>query len=131
MADLLIRGLHLPENWEMESINIDRDGKVTRPLDLNCEQIAKAVVIQSADVVLVRHGRWEMAWREDDGYRWPYHSCSICHKDFERFWNYCPNCGARMDGGEDETSEADCEWIEEEQFFIEQGCMDNQLLYMN
>ena len=52
-----------------------------------------------ADVEPVRHGRWDMAWREDDGYRWHYHSCSVCHKDFDRFWNYCPNCGAIMDGG--------------------------------
>lgn len=45
MADLLIKGLHLPENWEMESININKDGKVTRSLDLKREQIAEAVII--------------------------------------------------------------------------------------
>ena len=45
MADLLIKGLHLPRDWEMLSINIDRDGKVTRSSDLRCEQIAEAVIV--------------------------------------------------------------------------------------
>ena len=51
-----------------------------------------------ADVVPVVHGRWEEA-DDGDGV-----VCSVCREDFctiyletERF-NYCPNCGARMDG---------------------------------
>ena len=56
----------------------------------------------SADVAPVRHGRWEEA-DDGDGV-----VCSVCREDFctiyletERF-NYCPNCGARMRGAEDE-----------------------------
>lgn len=42
---------------------------------------------------------------------------------------------ASEDGGEDETAEADYEWSEEEQAYIEQGYIDTQVglpdLYMN
>lgn len=51
------------------------------------------------DAVEVAHGRWEEA---DDG---DGAVCSVCREDFcniylevERFL-YCPNCGAKMDGG--------------------------------
>lgn len=55
----------------------------------------------TADVEPVRHGRWihEMVG---------YVKCSVCN-DLEEdvcaiFYNFCPNCGAKMDGGdEDET----------------------------
>ena len=52
----------------------------------------------TVDAVPVAHGRWEEA-DDGDGV-----VCSVCREDFctiyletERF-NYCPNCGARMDG---------------------------------
>ncbi len=52
----------------------------------------------AADVVPVVHGRWIA---DGDGYHWTY-NCSICAwKDgypFNERHNYCPNCGARMDG---------------------------------
>ena len=50
------------------------------------------------DVAPVVHGRWIA---DGDGYHWTY-NCSICAwKDgypFNERHNYCPNCGARMDG---------------------------------
>lgn len=45
MADILIKGIELQDNWELLSINIDRSGKVTQSLDLSCEQIAEAVIV--------------------------------------------------------------------------------------
>ena len=57
----------------------------------------------SADVAPVRHGRWE----KQSGL----YSCSECGKtcpydvqaDVIEYWacNYCPSCGAKMDGGVD------------------------------
>ena len=63
--------------------------------------------IPAADVVEVRHGRWLTT----DAY--PHHLyCSVCYKTYAKNakWvneldlptNYCPNCGALMDGKEDE-----------------------------
>lgn len=45
----------------------------------------------------VRHGRWDDS---NDGII-PY--CTVCgrsHRCFDRTPNFCPNCGARMDGKE-------------------------------
>ena len=41
----------------------------------------------------VRHGEW--VWSENGGYH-----CSVCDKRFGFVFdnNYCPNCGAKMDG---------------------------------
>lgn len=52
----------------------------------------------AADVVPVVHGRWKTNSDRPDSL-----ICSICKCGFD-MWkhdphNYCPNCGARMDGG--------------------------------
>ena len=55
----------------------------------------------NADVAPVRHGRWEEA-SDGDGI-----VCPFCRTDFctiiydTEYFNYCPNCGAKMDGGID------------------------------
>ena len=58
----------------------------------------------AADVAPVRHGRWILE-REPDGKPYCFH-CSVCDDDFHYIgitvaYDYCPNCGAEMDGGED------------------------------
>lgn len=48
-----------------------------------------------ADVAPVRHGRWIASHDE-------FCACSICKYPVYLMWdqtNYCPNCGAKMDGG--------------------------------
>ena len=53
----------------------------------------------NADVAPVRHGQWEEA-SDGDGI-----VCPFCRTDFctiiydTECFNYCPNCGAKMDGG--------------------------------
>ena len=57
--------------------------------------------IPAADVVEVRHGRWIEQEKYTFGVMY---DCSICDNrilDNGHSWNYCPNCGAKMDGGED------------------------------
>lgn len=58
--------------------------------------------IPAADVAPVRHGKWVKAhWKNSVSCA----NCSICgfeayHYDFQgvqKTYNYCPNCGARMD----------------------------------
>lgn len=52
----------------------------------------------SADVVEVNHGEWIVLEAEIGLY-----SCSLCeHKILRAECNYCPKCGAKMDGGKAE-----------------------------
>ena len=95
------------ENLEYQSHIVSyQDGNTT---DYETEYYlteADIEAIPSADVVPVRHGKWEIT----DAY--PHNVyCSECHKKFaQTHWevwedgslprNYCPNCGAKMDGEE-------------------------------
>ena len=51
--------------------------------------------VPAADVVPVRHAKWGVNvgmnfFKE--------RNCPVCKKRIEsNFWNYCPNCGCRMD----------------------------------
>lgn len=71
----------------------------TPDINLSCEKFEAAILkIQPADVVPVRHGRWEEA-SDGDGIVCPFCRTDFCTiiYDTEHF-NYCPNCGAKMDG---------------------------------
>ena len=55
------------------------------------------IMLPAADVAPVRHGRWGTHSDRPDSL-----ICSVCKCGFD-MWkhdphNYCPNCGAKMDG---------------------------------
>ena len=54
--------------------------------------------IPAADVAPVRHGRWEVVVGSDGK---EHIVCTGCRKqqDLIGVFFYCPNCGAKMDGG--------------------------------
>lgn len=63
--------------------------------------------IPAADVVPVVHGRWEVVHGVLTPGGDPLLRCPICKAresehlcgvECRTVWNYCPNCGARMDG---------------------------------
>ena len=68
--------------------------------------------VPAADVVLVVHGRW------DDSGRYTFPSgnaavrctncgCALTESEYRlNNWNYCPVCGAKMDGGADNLTAA-------------------------
>ena len=63
-----------------------------------CEYDIKLIdEIPAADVAPVVHGRWIM---HDDEFGLTC-ECSACHIETMGDGNYCPNCGAKMDGGVD------------------------------
>ena len=75
--------------------------------DMKCDYCGTADYIYmiedmpAADVAPVVHGRWEEA-SDGDGI-----VCPFCRTDFctiiydTEYFNYCPNCGAKMDEKED------------------------------
>lgn len=65
--------------------------------------------IPTREAAPVVHGRWEKCWQEKSRH---YFRCSNCQTAYmdgvsgaiapeygSRAWRYCPNCGAKMDGG--------------------------------
>ena len=54
-------------------------------------------LLSLADVQPVKHGEWSQIKILQDGYKAK--ECSACKATFWDLyhWNYCPNCGARMD----------------------------------
>ena len=74
----------------------------TPDIDLSGEKFEAAILkIQAADVAPVRHGRWlpTTKWWQG-GSAWKQCSeCGILHCGKSP---HCPNCGAKMDGVDDE-----------------------------
>lgn len=64
--------------------------------------------IPSEDVAPVVHGRW---LHTDLAYHWTsLDECSVCgyHDEKRRHlgdYSYCPNCGAKMDGGDGDAAD--------------------------
>ena len=57
-------------------------------------------IIPAADVAPVRHGEWEIVVGSNGK---EYMVCTCCRvsQDLTGVFTYCPNCGSKMDGGED------------------------------
>ena len=79
------------------------------PLDYNGQGIVERIkAIPAADVVEVRHERWDLA---KDPFGAGYVKCSRCgYKHCPEYYPdgsaimhlFCPSCGAKMDGGQDD-----------------------------
>ena len=59
-------------------------------------------ILPASDVAPVVHEKWLL----DRWPSWPHRECSRCKimipritEVADQYWQYCPNCGARMDGG--------------------------------
>jgi hypothetical protein len=80
----------LMQKWHEENRNF-----------MQCETAIEK--LPAADVVPVRHGQWIVS-RTDYGWNsaeFPTHcKCSLCGREipYQDQDNYCPNCGAEMDG---------------------------------
>jgi len=75
---------------------------------MNIIEAMQAIIdAPAADVVEVRHGRWIRTDGIVHGIVSKVYSCSLCKRNAgvseNGFWylsDYCPNCGAKMDGEE-------------------------------
>ena len=86
---------------------IDREVALMKLMQDGCsaKNLQSISDMPAADVAPVRHGRWEEA-SDGDGI-----VCPFCRTDFctiiydTEYFNYCPNCGAKMDGTVEENKE--------------------------
>ena len=72
-----------------------------------CGNVCRRAIerILSADVAPVRHGRWIEKGKYTFGIMY---DCSLCENrilDNGHSWNYCPHCGAKMDGGDNDAAD--------------------------
>ena len=84
--------------WHGEHPNVDNPF----PDGVDAIDIKDVDAIPSADVAPVRHGRWEVVVGSDGK---EHMVCTECRKqqDLTGVFSYCPNCGAKMDGGEQDA----------------------------
>lgn len=71
--------------------------------DIDVDDIVQLIVnAPTVNAESVRHGKWieEKIRFEDDwgNYTYTMYICSECRNKEKRNENYCPNCGAKMDG---------------------------------
>jgi DNA-directed RNA polymerase subunit RPC12/RpoP len=79
-----------------------------KPFEQFQELLRRAADALSVDAVEVVHGEWDVI--TDDCTFDVIYQCSVCKEEFvtndgtpaENLWHYCPNCGAKMDGGNDD-----------------------------
>ena len=74
---------HMSEDEEVAEFNSELDGWRN-----------DFMKIEPADVAPVRHGHWKKEYG--------HYKCLLCNGFDDFADNYCPNCGARMDGESDE-----------------------------
>ena len=95
--EAVVKELKEELDFESPMYTADQNKHIDIGLKIALRVIRKA---PTADVVEVKHGRWI----EKDLFSMYHkvHNCSECGEpvyDNGKPFNYCPNCGAKMDGG--------------------------------
>ena len=80
------RELYRCAGWDLRDVHYSQ-------MDVECN----IDYMPTIDAEPVKHGRWI---KNPPTEAWEYH-CSLCGTQEDYKENYCRNCGARMDGGED------------------------------
>ena len=71
----------------------------TQALDMVLQFIKEMPTVDAVEVV---HGEWGEIYTCHGERLWGY-KCSRCEQDNPNKSNYCPNCGAKMDGGNEDV----------------------------
>ena len=73
------------------------------PFQWDVEDLAVYEAIEevpTADVAPVIHGKWSLENDEEmPNFMFKLVICSACSEKANHTYNYCPNCGTKMDGG--------------------------------
>lgn len=97
----------IEHTWRYYVAVYTKDLVADNPQKISYLLAAKALLEASdapaADVAPVVHGRWNSM----DGYKMRV-VCSVCGWDvpeYGKFYSYCPNCGAKMGGGDGDAAD--------------------------
>jgi hypothetical protein len=104
---LNVFGCKFCETCRDKSCNI-KDGELCTDNIANYIREAVKEETPTADVVEVRHAEWELIEKEDFIYE--IRKCSACgaerfFEEDDKLCNFCPDCGAKMDGERREKNE--------------------------
>lgn len=102
--DALIKELEERQGWQdQKAACVFKEG-YDCGLEATLEDVKQAI---TADVAPVVHGEWIKSEEHK-----PWLTCSVCHDCYVdgewvdgHKWSYCPNCGARMEGGEEDAAD--------------------------
>ena len=89
-------------------LGVELDIKHNKEADKNCRHFKN-----KADFVEVKHGKWKPIVKQYNYLEPPYCDtckCSVCNYVIdvsETFYGHCPNCGAKMDGKNDNDLEGE------------------------
>lgn len=88
----------LEKKIEAGNVALDEDVWINKGIKIAIRDIKDS---KTADVQPVKHGKWILE-KQPDGAPYCFH-CSVCDVDFRKIYirtkyDYCPDCGARMDG---------------------------------
>lgn len=73
--------------------------KTGEGIQVSIDRYALKCIDNTPTVDPVKHGRWEARWNTLFKAYLP--CCSVCSKSAVYTFDYCPNCGALMDGEND------------------------------
>lgn len=92
----------LDKNHYIDKVTGKCDARQNKVLGIVISAVKNPEICPTVDAEPVRHGRW-MENGEEYSFRVMRDRCSICGSTQGIDWmNFCPNCGAKMDGGSDD-----------------------------
>lgn len=90
---------------QKEAITLFFNSRRNAEIVKRCIEVDDSVpnVATAVDFVEVKHGEWikRTFIVFDNEIKEGYH-CSVCNTTWDTNTNFCPNCGAKMDGGKEE-----------------------------
>lgn len=96
---------------ELREIVCNPDDEFLRGLRTALNTIKSNEIIPSADVRLVKHGRWECVGHDDMAY---WYRCTVCgheeHDNMTKHDSQCSCCGAIMDLKDDADNPSRCSY---------------------
>ena len=90
---------------------VERRYQVSSGIEHRCERDLLELIClsETVDAAPVKHGKWiekeDMIGSYLEQSNVAFYECSVCKETSGEISSYCPNCGAKMDGGDDNAAD--------------------------